>query len=649
MTNAHPSPPRVFLSYSHDTTAHKRTVRTLAERLRGDGIDARFDQQKVAPPGGWPRWTAEQIEVADFVLMVCTSTYARRFAGREEEGTGRGATWEGAILRQTLYEAGTYNAKLIPLALTPADAAHIPMVLRGHTWHVLDTDEGYAGLLRHLKDEPEAPTTPIGPGLTRPAAQEETPRYENEAMQRLSEELEAAYRRRETLVVQGLETAALDEEIKTLRRRIRDGRQLRAGDFLCDGRFKLIAEIGTGGFATVWKAYDRKRHQPVAIKVLHGQHVRNDHRRERLFRGARQMAALQHQGIVRVIEEKLTDDGYCFFVMEYLPGGDLRQAVLAGRIAATERLGIICQVGDALAHAHGRGLIHRDVKPANILLDAKGRPQLTDFDLVRAGNTTGGTRTGMLGTVIYTAPEVMARGQDADERADVYGLAMTAVFVLQGKDLPMDALRDAPGFIARLTAPEEVRAALKRATAWKKEERTATVAALCAALQAAEGDGQEVKPRETVKLVLHSLPGAPQPGQTTRHEKIGVEPAHEPGGRYISSRGQREWWRRPVFVAACTVLTSMLLSFAAGPISRFFTEERLGGVAVEQPEMITLEGGTFQMGSTDGDDYERPVHRVEIASFQISKTEVTVAQYRACFEADVCEKPDTWGATSVRL
>ena len=93
------------------------------------------------------------------------------------------------------------------------------------------------------------------------------------------------------------------------------------------------------------------------------------------------MAALPHQGIVRILDEYIEDEGYYYFVMEYLGGGDFRQAVLSNVISVSERLDVIMTVDETLHFAHQQGIIHRDIKPANIVLDKQCRPKLTDFDV----------------------------------------------------------------------------------------------------------------------------------------------------------------------------------------------------------------------------------------------------------------------------
>jgi len=154
--------PRVFLSYSHDSRAHQERVLALADRLRADGIDARLDQYEPAPARGWPRWMEDQIDAADFVLVVATETYRRRFRGHEEAGKGLGVQWEGAILTQELYEAGVRNTTFIPVVFSSTDAARIPRALRGFTRYDVSTDEGYEQLYRRLTAQPEVVKPPLG-------------------------------------------------------------------------------------------------------------------------------------------------------------------------------------------------------------------------------------------------------------------------------------------------------------------------------------------------------------------------------------------------------------------------------------------------------------------------------------------------------
>src|SRR5262249_10616377 len=123
----------------------------------------------------------------------------------------------------------------------------------------------------------------------------------------------------------------------------------------------------------------------------------------------------------------------------------------------------ILRIAQALGEAHTRRIVHRDVKPANVVLDASGMPKLTDFDLVAAKDTTGGTRTGALGSFVFTAPEQLHNAKDADARADVYGLKMTALFCLHGKELPPIVTRKPERVIEALSCSEAVKAVVTRA------------------------------------------------------------------------------------------------------------------------------------------------------------------------------------------
>jgi tetratricopeptide (TPR) repeat protein len=156
--------PRVFISYSHDSREHEQRVLELANRLRRDGIDCVIDQYFTSPAEGWPRWTAEQVSRAAFVLVVCTEDYWRRF--EEKPGVGVGAKWEGSILRQERYEAENRTTH-IPVIFSAEDVNYIPLVLKGTTFCRLDLPEGYERLLQRLLGQsvvtkPELRALPLG-------------------------------------------------------------------------------------------------------------------------------------------------------------------------------------------------------------------------------------------------------------------------------------------------------------------------------------------------------------------------------------------------------------------------------------------------------------------------------------------------------
>jgi hypothetical protein len=153
----HPARPmstiKVFVSYSQDTPEHKQRVLDLADTLRGDGIECEIDQYVPGSPlGGWPLWMERQIDCADHVLVVCTSTYLRRYQGNETPGKGLGATWESILARQELYEVGVNNEKFVPVLFEGANSTDIPKPLRPHTHYKLPDD--YVRLLRYLTKQP---------------------------------------------------------------------------------------------------------------------------------------------------------------------------------------------------------------------------------------------------------------------------------------------------------------------------------------------------------------------------------------------------------------------------------------------------------------------------------------------------------------
>lgn len=159
---------RVFISYSHDSDAHRDFVRGVSDRLRTDGLECLIDQYiNGFPPEGWQRWMENQIEAADFVLLVCTETYLRRYRGQETDG-GRGVTFEGVVISQTLYDHYYRNTKFIPLIPTHGSLDHVPLTLKSYSTYCLPSD--YDKLYRVLTGQAEYIAPPLGEIRSLPAA-----------------------------------------------------------------------------------------------------------------------------------------------------------------------------------------------------------------------------------------------------------------------------------------------------------------------------------------------------------------------------------------------------------------------------------------------------------------------------------------------
>lgn len=291
---------------------------------------------------------------------------------------------------------------------------------------------------------------------------------------------------KETLIKCKKSTNEVDRKLLALRRQIRKGPQLYEGEILSQ-RYTLMQTIGRGGFATVWQAFDRKRKQLVAVKVLHSHLVtdllQNEEGNHRFSRGERIMANLQHENIVRVFSEPTEEDGFHYFIMEYIDGYDLARAIIDKKITTDQSIKSILQVGAALSYAHRQGLIHRDVKPQNILLDKSTKhAKLTDFDLVWGPQTTGGTNTGAMGTFLYAAPEQQINAGSVDQRADIYSLGMTLLFAVYKQSLPTYVIKQESSFIFQLDCSEELREIITRAVAWEPQNRYQSIDEFCKVL-----------------------------------------------------------------------------------------------------------------------------------------------------------------------
>lgn len=166
-------PPRVFISYSHDSEEHAGRVLALAFQLRGDGVDAAIDQAVTSPPEGWPSWMEAHIRDDDFVVMVCTETYYRRVVRKEAPGVGLGIAWEGSLIYNHLYRTKVDLSRFVPVLLEGGQPEHVPDPVSGATYYRADTQAGYERLLRRLFNRPAAVLPPVGKAPALPALQPE--------------------------------------------------------------------------------------------------------------------------------------------------------------------------------------------------------------------------------------------------------------------------------------------------------------------------------------------------------------------------------------------------------------------------------------------------------------------------------------------
>ncbi|CAN5173586.1 hypothetical protein BH24ACT17_BH24ACT17_13360 [soil metagenome] len=206
-----------------------------------------------------------------------------------------------------------------------------------------------------------------------------------------------------------------------------------------DDRYDVVRPLGSGGMGEVFLARDRVLGRDVALKVLRKQYAGDEEFAERFKREAMSAASLSHPSIVQVYDRGETAEGASYIAMEYVPGGTLKERISRdGPLEAADAAAIGAQVAEALGAAHDRGMVHRDIKPQNVLLTASGGAKVADFGIARAGSSATISRTGsVMGTAGYMSPE-QALGKSATPKSDLYSLGVVLYEALTG-ELPYTA------------------------------------------------------------------------------------------------------------------------------------------------------------------------------------------------------------------
>lgn len=214
----------------------------------------------------------------------------------------------------------------------------------------------------------------------------------------------------------------IDAELEAIREAFRD-------------RYNVESLLGRGGMGTVYKARERSLDRHVALKIIPKERAQDERFVERFRREARLAARLRHPRIVSV-HEVGTMDGFHYFSMDYIEGATLRAVVQRRRVLpAEDAISIVVEICRAVAHAHGKGIIHRDMKPENVMIDGEGDVFVMDFGLARAIQEPGLTVTGtIMGSPVYMSPEQLA-AESLDERTDIYSIGLILYYCLTGEDL----------------------------------------------------------------------------------------------------------------------------------------------------------------------------------------------------------------------
>jgi beta-lactam-binding protein with PASTA domain/predicted Ser/Thr protein kinase len=320
------------------------------------------------------------------------------------------------------------------------------------------------------------------------------------------------------------------------------------------GRYRLERKLGSGGMADVWLAEDTDLGRRVAIKILHERYASDEQFVERFRREATHAAGLSHQNIVSIFDRGEANGSY-FIVMEYVEGRTLKELIVSrGPCPVPVAISYTRQILAALRYAHRNGIIHRDIKPHNVIVDREGRVNVADFGIARAGTSQMTEAGSIIGTAQYLSPE-QARGAPVDESSDLYSTGIVLFELLTGAvpftgespvEIAMKHLSQAPEppSALRPEVPHDLDLVVLRALAKEPADRYRTAAEMDHDLELVARGEPVGKETESAATVVLAGAGALEPTTATRVARRTVEYGGDERYRAYDAavRRERAWW-----------------------------------------------------------------------------------------------------------
>ncbi|KUO65777.1 MAG: serine/threonine protein kinase [Gracilibacter sp. BRH_c7a] len=387
------------------------------------------------------------------------------------------------------------------------------------------------------------------------------------------------------------------------------------------GRYEIEEKIGAGGMAIVYKARDTLLNRTVAIKVLREQFVSDEGFIRRFRREAQSAASLSHHNIVSIYD--VGKDGEAdYIVMEYVKGYTLKEIIRKQAPFSPERaIYIVRQIAEALAHAHANNIIHRDIKPQNILVTMDGRAKVTDFGIARAASSATLTHTGdIVGSVHYLSPE-QAKGAQTNEQSDIYSLGIILFELITGK-VPYDG--DTPITIALKHIQEEAQVPSTVLTGISTELDGVIMKALAKSVQdrykSADEFLNDLDRIQSGQTVIWNRAKLDDPGSETQIHKGLRQKVNELNSDNKEDTLHKKNKKKIPLVAVLAIITIILVGGTAAALwNMYYVPEvavpDLKGLTIEQAR-IKLENNSLILGenieyafSEDNDDKDKVINQ----------------------------------------